>query len=42
MLAHLGSEALNGEMQEIAFALLFLGLLTMISMIIHSFKTGDK
>ena len=42
LLAHLGSEATNGEVQEIAFALLFLGLLTMASMLIHSFKTGNK
>lgn len=42
LLAHLGSEAANGEVQEIAFALLFLGLLTMASMLFHSFKTGNK
>lgn len=42
LLAHLGSETANGEVPEIAFALIFLGLLTVISILIHSFKKGSK
>lgn len=38
LLAHLGSEASNGEVQGIAFALLLLGALTIISMLVHSKK----
>ncbi len=38
LLAHFGSKASNGEMQGIAFALLFLGALTIISMLLHSRK----
>ena len=38
LLAHLGSEALNGEIQGIAFALLFLGAFTLVSILTHSKK----
>lgn len=38
LLAHLGSEASNGEIQGITFSLLFLGAFTLISMLIHSKK----
>jgi len=38
LLAHLGSEATNGEMQGIGIALLLLGAFTLISMFIHSKK----
>ncbi len=42
LLAHFGSEAANGEIQEIVFALFFLGLLSMSSMLYHSFKKSSK
>ena len=42
LLAHFGSEAANGEIQEIVFSLFFLGLLSMSSMLYHSFKKSRK
>lgn len=42
ILAHLGSEVENGEMESIAMALLLLGLITIIPLILNKFTTDSN